>query len=65
MREIRRKRNDLPGYTVVVNCHPAVGDLLTGSEKSVVQDAESRYMRRIQVTSRTEYHLEQFDLSGK
>ncbi len=65
MREIRRKRNDLPGYTVVVNCHPAVGDLLTGSEKSVLQDAESRYMRRIQVNSRTEYHLEQFDLSGK
>jgi ribonuclease G len=65
LREIRRKRNDLPGYTVVVNCHPAVADLLTGSEKSVLQEAESRFMRRIQVNSRTEYHLEQFDLSGK
>ncbi|MDP9000032.1 MAG: Rne/Rng family ribonuclease [Myxococcota bacterium] len=65
LREIRRKRQDLPGYTVVVNCHPAVADLLTGSEKSVVQEAESRFMRRIQVNSRTEYHLEQFDLSGK
>jgi ribonuclease G len=64
MREIRRKRQDLPGYTILVNCHPAVADLLTGSEKKVLQDAESRYMRRIQVTSRTEYHLEQFDLSG-
>jgi ribonuclease G len=64
MREIRRKRQDLPGYTILVNCHPAVADLLTGSEKNVLQDAESRYMRRIQVTSRTEYHLEQFDLSG-
>jgi ribonuclease G len=65
LREIRRKRNDLPGYTVVVNCHPAVADLLTGSEKSILQEAESRHMRRIQVNSRTEYHLEQFDLSGK
>src|SRR6202011_3655945 len=65
LREIRRKRQDLPGYTVVVNCHPAVADLLTGSEKSVLQEAESRFMRRIQVNSRTEYHLEQFDLSGK
>ncbi len=64
MREIRRKRQDLPGYTILVNCHPAVADLLTGSEKNVLLDAESRYMRRIQVTSRTEYHLEQFDLSG-
>jgi ribonuclease G len=65
LREIRRKRDDLPGYTVVVNCHPAVADLLTGSEKNALQEAESRYMRRIQVNSRTEYHLEQFDLSGK
>jgi ribonuclease G len=65
LREIRRKRNDLPGYTVVVNCHPAVGDLLTGSEKSILHEAETRYMRRIQVNSRTEYHIEQFDLTGK
>jgi ribonuclease G len=65
LREIRRKRQDLPGYTVIVNCHPAVADLLTGSDKAVLQEAESRYMRRIQVTHRTEYHLEQFDLVGK
>ena len=45
LREIRRKRQDLPGYTIVVNCHPAVADLLTGSEKAAVQDAESRFMR--------------------
>ncbi|HEY1696390.1 MAG TPA: Rne/Rng family ribonuclease [Polyangiaceae bacterium] len=65
LREIRRRRQDLPGYTVLVNCHPAVADLLTGSEKAIVTEAEKRYMRRILVTSRTEYHLEQFDLTGK
>jgi ribonuclease G len=65
LREIRRRRQDLPGYTVAVNCHPAVADLLTGAERAALQDAESRYMRRIQVNSRTEYHLEQFDLVGK
>ncbi|MGD0527174.1 MAG: Rne/Rng family ribonuclease [Polyangiaceae bacterium] len=65
LREIRRKRQDLPGYSVLVNCHPAVADLLTGSEKAVLQEAEKRYMRRIMVHGRTEYHLEQFDLTGK
>jgi len=30
-----------------------------------VQDAESKYMRRIQVSARTEYHIEQFDLAGQ
>jgi ribonuclease G len=65
LREIRRRRQDLPGYTVVVHAHPAVADLLQGSEKDAVADAENRFMRKIQVIPRTEYHLEQFDLSGK
>ena len=62
---IRRKRSTLPGYTVVVNAHPAVADVLNGTEKTALQDAESRFMRKIVVTPRKEYHLEQFDLVGK
>jgi len=65
LREIRRKRSNLPGYTVVVNAHPAVADVLNGTEKSALVDAETRFMRKIVVTPRKEYHLEQFDLQGK
>jgi ribonuclease G len=65
LREMRRRRDGLPGYTIAVTCHPAVADFLTNSAKAAIQEAESRFMRRIQVSSRTEYHLEQFDLSGK
>ncbi len=65
LREIRRKRADLPGYTVVVSAHPAVADLLTGAEKAAVADAENKYQRKISVVPRKDYHLEQFDLSGK
>jgi ribonuclease G len=65
LREIRRKRADLPGYSVVVNAHPAVADLLTGPEKLAVAEAENRYMRKIHVVPRKDYHLEQFDLTGK
>lgn len=65
LREIRRKRSTLPGYTVVVNAHPAVADVLNGTERAALQDAESRFMRKIVVTPRKEYHLEQFDLQGK
>ena len=65
MREIRRRRRDLPGYTIVVNAHPAVADLLTGPEKDAVAVAENKFMRKITVTPRKEYHLEQFDLVGK
>ena len=65
LREIRRKRADLPGYIVIVNVHPAVADLLLGPEKAAVADAENRYMRKISVVPRKDYHLEQFDLTGK
>ena len=65
LREIRRKRGDLPGYTVLVNAHPAVADILVGSEKAALADAENKYMRKITVIPRKEYHLEQFDITGK
>jgi ribonuclease G len=65
LREIRRKRNDLPGYSIVVNAHPAVADLLSGSEKMALAEAENRFMRKIIVVPRKEYHYEQFDIIGK
>ncbi len=65
MRELRRKKGTLPGYSVVVNAHPAVADVLNSSEKASVTDAENKYMRKIIVVPRKEYHLEQFDLVGK
>ncbi|MGH7280218.1 MAG: hypothetical protein ACRELY_01735 [Polyangiaceae bacterium] len=65
MREIRRKRADLPGYTIVINAHPAVIDLLSGAEKSAIADVENKYMRKITLVPRKEYHYEQFDIEGK
>jgi ribonuclease G len=65
LRQIRRERHTLAGYSVLVNAHPAVIDLMLGDEKPAVQEAEKRYMRRIDFNPRTEYHIEQFDLHGK
>lgn len=65
LRQIRRERDSLAGYSVLVNAHPAIVDLLSTEEKDAVTDAERRYMRRIELVPRTEYHIEQFDLQGK
>jgi ribonuclease G len=65
LRQIRRERHGLKGYSVVVNAHPAVIDLLQTEEKAAVAEAERRYMRRIELVARREYHLEQFDLQGR
>lgn len=65
LRQIRRDRAVLPGYSVVVNAHPAVIDLMKGEEREAVLEAERRFARRIELVPRKEYHLEQFDLQGK
>jgi ribonuclease G len=65
LRQIRRDRSSLPGYSIVVNAHPAVIDIMKGEEREAVQEAERRFMRRIELVPRKEYHLEQFDLAGK
>lgn len=65
LREIRRKKNDLPGYTVLVNAHPAVVDVLQTTEKAALHEAENRFMRKINMVPRKDYHIEQFDMTGK
>ncbi len=65
LRQIMRERANLRGYSVVVNAHPAVVDLLKNEERAAVAEAERRYQRRIELTPRKEYHLEQFDLVGR
>ena len=65
LRQIRRDRATLPGYSVVVNAHPAIFDLMKSEEREAVQEAERRFMRRIELVPRKEYHLEQFDLQGR
>jgi ribonuclease G len=65
LRQVRRERHLLKGYSIVVNAHPAVIDLLQNEEKAAVQETERRYLRRLELVPRREYHLEQFDLLGK
>jgi ribonuclease G len=65
LRQIRRERQSLPGYCVVVNAHPAIVDVMLGEAKERVEEAERRYQRRIEFNPRREYHIEQFDLQGK
>ncbi|MFO0586533.1 MAG: Rne/Rng family ribonuclease [Polyangiaceae bacterium] len=65
LRQIRRERMNLPGYSIIVNAHPAIIDLLKNDERDAVTEAERIFQRRIDLVPRKEYHLEQFDLQGK
>jgi ribonuclease G len=64
LRQIRREKDSLPGFKVVVNAHPAVVDAMQREQKDALAKASARYARQIVLTARKDYHLEQFDLSG-
>ena len=64
LRQIRREKDSLPGFKVVVNAHPAVVDAMQREQKDALQKASARYARQIVLTPRKDYHLEQFDLAG-
>jgi ribonuclease G len=64
LRQIRREKDSLPGFKVVVNAHPAIVDALQREQKEALQKASARYARQIVLQARKDYHLEQFDLSG-
>jgi len=63
-RQMRRERDSLPGYKIVISAHPAVCDMLEREEKASVAEAARRFQRRIEMKPRNDYHLEQFDLTG-
>ena len=64
LRQIRREKDSLPGFKVVVNAHPAVCDAMQREQKEAIAKASARYARQIVLTPRKDYHLEQFDLAG-
>jgi ribonuclease G len=64
LRQIRREKDDLKGYAITVNAHPAVADTLKHEAREELAEAQRRYTRQISIHARPEYHIEQFDLSG-
>jgi ribonuclease G len=64
LRQIRRERGDLRGYSININAHPAVVETFKTEVKADLEEAQRRYMRQIILTARPEYHIEQFDLVG-
>jgi ribonuclease G len=65
LRQVRRERINLPGYSIVVNAHPAIVDFLKSDAKEAVKLAEQRFARKLDFIPRQEYHIEQYDLQGR
>jgi ribonuclease G len=64
LRQIRRERDSLTGYKIVINAHPAICDMLRREHKKAFDEASVAFSRQILVKPHREYHIEQFDLKG-
>ena len=64
IRQIRRERDSLAGYKIVISAHPAVCDMLKREHKKALEEASVLFTRQILVKPHKEYHLEQYDLKG-
>jgi len=64
IRQIRREKEGLAGYKIVVNAHPAICDMLKREHKKSLEEASNLFQRQVTVRPHREYHLEQYDLKG-
>jgi len=62
LREIRRQSENLPGHRLEVWVNPTVADLLAVAEHEHVVLLERRFNKTIVVSSRPEFHSEQFEI---
>ena len=62
LREIQRDIRDLRGENVVVDVHPNVANFLFDEARGDVERLEKRFNKRIIVSGKNDYHLEQYEI---
>lgn len=63
LRDIQRDIRDLPGNTILVNVHPHVANYIYDEARLEIEKLERRYQKRIMISGKNDYHLEQFEIS--
>jgi ribonuclease G len=65
LRQIRREADHIAGDAITVYANPEVADLMRGEEANAVDDTVKRVQRAIEIHSRKNFHVEQFEVKGK
>ncbi len=61
-RELRREIRDMPGYRLTLLVHPDIAALLYDEERHGIEELESRFEKQIAITTRPNFHQEQFEI---
>src|SRR5205814_9096867 len=62
LRELRRSWNLIEGDTVLVEMHPDVAQVLSGTDRQYLEEMEKRLQKRIVIKARGSFHLEDFEI---
>ncbi len=64
LREIQRDIRDLRGDNISVDVHPSVANLLYDEARGELEKLEKRFGKRILVSGKNEFHLEQYQIQS-
>ena len=64
LREIQRDIRELRGDNVLVHVHPNVANFMYDEARCDIEKIEKRFSKRIIVSGKSDYHLEQFEINS-
>jgi len=62
LREIRRQGDLIESDTIVIEAHPLVAEVLSGTDRGFIEDLEKRLQKRLVVKARGSFHMEDFEI---
>ncbi|MEW6440432.1 MAG: Rne/Rng family ribonuclease [bacterium] len=63
-RQLQREKNDLRGKKIVLNLHPDIANLLYAQEHANLERLEKECGKAIQLKTRSDFHVEQFEITS-
>jgi len=62
LREIRRQGDLIESDTIVIEAHPLIAEVLSGTDRGFIEDLEKRLQKRLVVKARSSFHMEDFEI---
>jgi ribonuclease G len=62
LREIRRQGDLIESDTIIIEAHPTVAEVLSGTDRGFIEDLEKRLQKRLVVKARGSFHMEDFEI---
>ncbi|HEX2658811.1 MAG TPA: Rne/Rng family ribonuclease [Polyangia bacterium] len=62
LREIRRQGDLIDSDTIIIEAHPAIAEVLAGTDRGFIEDLEKRLQKRLVIKARSSFHMEDFEI---